>query len=65
MSPLELTQLEISEWSPLTQAVGKLMDAHFAVFNAACAERGKRRRAQLYKAMGTLYRAAAHIRNLA
>jgi hypothetical protein len=62
MNALELTQLEISEWSPLTQAIGRLQDAHFAVFNAMEASRGKRVRARHAKALGTIYRAAQYLK---
>ncbi len=62
MNALELSQAEISEWSALTQAICKLQDAHFAVFNAMEATRSKRLRARLNKALGKIYRAGRYLR---
>ncbi len=59
----DLMPLEIDEWSPLTQAVSILSDAHFKVFNALEVTRGKRQRARFLRALATLTGAAVHIRS--
>jgi len=58
---IELSQAEIAIWSPATQAVAILMDAHFAVFNAMEATPRKIARKRMLKALGTIQRAAGQI----
>jgi hypothetical protein len=62
MNALELSQQEVQNWEPKTQALAKLLDAHFDVFNAMEAAKGKRQRTRLRKALGTIYRAAVYLR---
>ena len=61
-SPFHFDSEEIAEWSERTQALARLSDAHFAVFNAMEAATSKRLRNRYQKALGTLWRAAEYLR---
>lgn len=60
-NPLELEPHEVDVWSAEFQAIAKLGDAHFDLFNEM--ESTKKGRAKRIKALGTLQRAGQHIRN--
>jgi hypothetical protein len=62
MNALELTAAEVNEWTPAVQAIGKLADAHFKLFNEM--ERSNKRayRRRALRALGTLQRAAEYVR---
>ncbi len=64
MNPFSLSDEEISVWTTNTQALAKLADAHFDTFNRMERAKGKRERNKLQKALGTLWRAAEHVRTL-
>jgi len=60
---LEFTDLEIAMWSSTTQAIAKIADAHFDLFNEVESGKLKKRMTNRgRKALGTLYRAAAYLR---
>lgn len=62
MNPLTLTDAEINAWTPRTQAIGRLADAHFDTFNEMERARTKRERSARFKALTTLWHAAEHLR---
>jgi hypothetical protein len=59
---LSLSPEEISMWSPRTQAISILMDAHFNTFNASESAKTKRERNRRLNALRTIYSAAQHIK---